>query len=271
MQLTGLENKVAIVTGAGRMRSIGREIAVGLARAGCDVVVTGTGRPRDRRPADEVAAGWRDIDSVADEIRALGRRALPVVSDVTDEAAVAALARTVVAEFGRVDILVNNAGAPIGTDRRPVVGLDLASWNRVLQTNLTGTFLVSREIGRLMVERGEGGCIVNMSSVAGKLLPPNSAAYAASKAGVQALTACMAQEVGGANVRVNALCPGYVETVRLDGVADDAWAAMLASIPLGRAGSPADIASAVLFLCSDQGAWVTGQAWNVDGGHVVGH
>jgi NAD(P)-dependent dehydrogenase (short-subunit alcohol dehydrogenase family) len=271
MTLTGLVGKVAVVTGAGRMRSLGREIAVALAQAGCDVVITGTGRPRDRLPADEQAAGWRDIDSVADEIRALGRRALPVVADVTDEAAIEALADTVVVEFGRVDILVNNAGAPIGPDRRPVVELGADAWRRVLDINLTGTFLMSRTFGRLLVEAGAGGSIVNISSIAGKLMPPNSAAYAASKAGVHALTACMAQEVGSARVRVNAICPGYIATSRLDGLRHDpAWQSAVARIPLGL-GSPADVSSTVLFLCSDEGAWITGQAWNVDGGHVVQH
>src|SRR5579859_6731851 len=104
LTLTGLEGKVAVVTGAGRMRSIGRPIAVDLARAGCDVVLTGTGRPPDRYPDDEKAAGWRDIESVADEVRALGRNALAVVSDVGDWPSVEALATRVVAELGRVDI-----------------------------------------------------------------------------------------------------------------------------------------------------------------------
>ncbi len=113
--LTGLDDKVAVVSGAGRMRSIGRPIAVALARAGCDVVLTGTGRPKDRYPDDEKAAGWRDIDSVADEVRALGRRAMAVVSDVADQSAVEALAAQAMAEFGRVDIVVNNAGRRVVT------------------------------------------------------------------------------------------------------------------------------------------------------------
>ncbi|MEI2704167.1 MAG: SDR family NAD(P)-dependent oxidoreductase [Ilumatobacteraceae bacterium] len=111
IRVSGLDGKVAVITGAGRMRSIGRPIAVRLAEAGCDVVLTGTGRPPDRYPDDERAAGWRDIESVADEVRAAGRRALAVVSDVSDRVAVEALAARVLAEFGRVDIVVNNAGA----------------------------------------------------------------------------------------------------------------------------------------------------------------
>ena len=111
LTLTGLDGKVAVVTGAGRMRSIGRPIAVEAACAGCDVVLTGTGRPPELYPDDEKEGGWRGIDAVADEARGLGRRALPLVSDVSDPAAVEALAQRVADEMGRVDIVVNNAGA----------------------------------------------------------------------------------------------------------------------------------------------------------------
>jgi NAD(P)-dependent dehydrogenase (short-subunit alcohol dehydrogenase family) len=255
------------------MRSIGRPIAVELARAGCDVVLTGTGRPPERYPADEKAAGWRDISSVAGEVRALGRRALPVVSDVADEAAVAALADRVVAELGRVDIVVNNAGAARGEDRMPVVELAPAAWRSVIDVNLTGSFLMSKFFGRKLIDQGRGGSIVNISSIAGKALPPNTAAYAASKAGLQALTASMAQEMGKYRVRVNAICPGVIDTSRMDDLGrGEAWDALLKSaIPLGRAGSGVDIAAMTVFLCSDQGAWITGQSYNVDGGHVVAH
>ena len=138
--LTGFDGKVAVVTGAGRMRSIGRPIALAMAQAGCDVVLTGTGRSPETWPEDEQKAGWRDIDSVADEIRALGRRALPLVSDVSDPEAVDALVARVAAEFGRVDFLVNNAGASRGGDRVPVTELSLDTWKRVMDVNLNGTF-----------------------------------------------------------------------------------------------------------------------------------
>ena len=271
--LSGLDNKVAVVTGAGRMRSIGRPIAIALAQAGCDIVLTGTGRSPDRYPDDEKAAGWRDIESVADEIRAVGRKALAAVSDVSDLGAVEELAARVMAEFGRVDIVVNNAGAARGEDRKPVVDLDPDLWRTVIDVNLTGSFLMSKVFGRHLVASGAGGSIVNISSIAGKKLSPNTAAYAASKVGLQALTACMAQEVAGAGVRVNAICPGIIDTFRMDDLGrGDVWnQAIRELVPMGRAGTGEDIAHAVVFLCSDEGAWVTGQAWNVDGGTVVQH
>ena len=272
-ELSGLAGKVAVVTGAGRMRSIGRPIAVELARAGCDVVLTGTGRAPERYPADERAAGWRDIASVADEVRALGRRVLAVVSDVANETAVAALADRVMSELGRVDIVVNNAGAARGEDRVPVVDLAPAAWRSVIDVNLTGSFLMSKFFGRKLIEQGRGGAIVNISSIAGKALPPNTAAYAASKAGLQALTASMAQEMGKHAVRVNAICPGVIDTSRMDDLGrGEVWDAFVkGAIPLGRAGRGDEIAAMCVFLCSDQGSWITGQSYNVDGGHVVAH
>ena len=271
--LSGLTDKVAVVTGAGRMRSIGRPIAVQLAEAGCDVVLTGTGRSPDRYPDDEKAAGWRDIESVADEVRGTGRRALTAVSDVSDLDAVEALARQVMDAFGRVDIVVNNAGASKGEDRKPVVDLDPSLWRTIIDVNLTGSFLMSKVFGRLLVDGGRGGSIVNISSIAGKIMSPNTAAYAASKAGLQALTACMAREVGRHGVRVNAICPGIIDTSRMDDIGrGDAWNQLVDTlVPLGRAGTGDDIAHAVVYLCSDEGAWVTGQSWNVDGGTVVQH
>jgi 3-oxoacyl-[acyl-carrier protein] reductase len=272
-ELTGLTDKVAVVTGAGRMRSIGRPIAVELARAGCDIVLTGTGRAPDRYPDDEKAAGWKDIESVAEEVRAVGRRATTVVSNVADQAAVESLAERVMGEYGRVDIVVNNAGAARGGDRVPVIDLDPALWRNVIDVNLTGSFLMSKVFGRLLVDGGRGGSIVNISSIAGKILPPSTAAYAASKAGLQALTASMSGEVGQYGVRVNAICPGIIDTSRMDDLGrGEVWDQFVKSrIPLGRAGTGDDIAYAVVYLCSDQGAWVTGQSWNVDGGTVVQH
>lgn len=268
--LTGLDNKVAVVTGAGRMRSIGRAIAVGLVRAGCDVVLTGTGRAPSSRPADEQAADWRDIESVAEEIRALGRRALPVVCDVSDETAVEDLLARTIGELGRVDVVVNNAAASRGGDRVPVVDLEVEAWDRVLAVNLRGTFLMTRAFGRRLVAQGDGGSIVNISSIGGKLSGAGTAAYSASKAGVQSLTSSAAKELGPHAIRVNAICPGVTETGRLADQAPEAWQAYVsANLPLGRLGTPEEVAHLAVFLASDQAAWVTGQAWNVDGGQLT--
>ncbi|WP_280414381.1 SDR family NAD(P)-dependent oxidoreductase [Nocardia carnea] len=270
MQLTGFEGKVAVVTGAGRMRSIGRETALALARAGCDVVVTGTGRTPDRYTGEERAAGWRDIDSVAGEIRELGRRAGAVVCDIADDQAVDALVQQVLDDYGRVDIVVNNAAAARAGDRVPVLDLPTEAWDAVMRVNLRGTFLVSRAFARVMVERGAGGSIVNISSIAGKLGGANTAAYAASKAGVQALTSSMAKELGPAGVRVNAVCPGVTGTSRLDDLSAEAWQSYVeANLPLQRVGDAREVAWAVVFLASEQAGWVTGQSWNVDGGQLT--
>lgn len=268
--LSGLDDKVAVVTGAGRMRSIGRALAVEFARAGCHVVLTGTGRSPHRYPDDEKAAGWRDIESVAEEVRALGRRALPLVCNVADEQAVEGLLASTLAEFGRVDVLVNNAAAPRGGDRVPVLDTPVAEWDRVIEVNLRGTFLMTRAFGTRLVEQGDGGAIINISSIGGKLGGAMSGAYGASKAAVQSLTSSAAKTLGTHGIRVNAICPGVTETGRLDDTDADAWQAYVtANLPMGRAGRPEEVAYLAVFLASDQAAWITGQSWNVDGGQLT--
>lgn len=268
--LSGFEGKVAVVTGAGRMRSIGRPIALALARAGCDVVLTGTGRPADQYPDDERAVNWRDIESVADEIRQLGRRALPVVSNVSDPQAVDALLARVVEEFGRVDFLINNAGATRGGDRVPATEMSIETWQRVINVNLNGTFYMSRAFAQRMGEQGQGGAIINISSLAAQLLAPDTSAYATTKIAINGLTTIMARELGPKKIRVNVVAPGIVETSRLDDVPrGKVWDDMIAAyISLGRAGTGDDIAHLVAFLCSDQGEWISGQSIFVDGGHL---
>ena len=267
-QLTGFDEKVAVVTGAGRMRSIGRPIAVELARAGCDIVLTGTGRSPDRYPEDEKAAGWRDIESVADEVRAHGRKALSLVSDVADPVAVDRLVDQVYREFGRCDFVINNAGAARGEDRVPVIDLAVDAWMTVINVNLNGTFLMSRAFGKPMAEAGTGGAIINISSIAGRMMAANTAAYSASKAGIHALTCAMAKEMGPSRIRVNAICPGLIDTARMDGMRDN-WDRVVSAIPLRVAGTGEQIAAAAVYLCSDQGAWTTGELMTVDGGQVA--
>ena len=155
--MSELDGKVAIVTGAGRLRGIGRAAAVRLAELGADVIVTGTGRDPFSFPDDEKAVGWRDIESTADQIRALGRRALPVVANVADEAQVQALIDRTMAEFGRVDILINNAASAIGADRSPIVDVPLDVFQWVLDVKVTGTYLCTRAFLKAGPGKGEGG------------------------------------------------------------------------------------------------------------------
>jgi len=272
LELSGLEDKVAVITGAGRRRSIGRSVALELAKAGCDIVITGTDRDPSTFPDDEKAVKWRDIESVSDEIRALGRRALAVVTDVSSLASVEKLAEEVQSEYGRVDFIVNNAGAARAGDRVPVVEIEPESWLRVIDVNLNGSFYMSHVFGRLLIDQSQGGSIVNVSSIAGKMMPANNAAYAASKAGLQALTAAMSGELGPYDIRVNAICPGIIETSRMDDIPrGEVWDQLIAShVPLKRCGRPEEIGYMTAFLCSDQGAWISGQCYSVDGGQVAG-
>jgi NAD(P)-dependent dehydrogenase (short-subunit alcohol dehydrogenase family) len=174
-------------------------------------------------------------------------------------------------ELGRVDVVVNNAGAARGDDRVPVVDLPDDLWRTVIDVNLNGTFYMSRTFGRHLVAQGEGGSIVNISSVAGKIMAPRTAAYAASKAGIHALTCVMAAELARNEIRVNAICPGLIDTGRLDDIPRDKWDTMIRrQIPLGRIGTGEDVAWMTAFLCSDQGSWITGQLYTVDGGTAPG-
>ena len=268
-ELTGFDGKVAVVTGAGRMRSIGRPIALALARAGCDVVLTGSGKAPGAYPEDEQRAGWRDIESVGDEVRALGRRVLTLVSDVRDAAAIEALAERTLAEFGRVDFVINNAGSTRGADRVPATQLPVDLWRSVMAVNLDGTFLMSRCFAQHMAAAGRGGVILNISSIAARMRSPNTAAYATSKAAIDALSTVLAGELGAKGIRVNAVAPGMIDTSRMDDVPrGKVWDDIVRqNIPLQRAGTGEDIAHMVVFLCSQQAAWITGQTIYVDGGH----
>lgn len=264
-----LKGKVAIVTGAGRLRGIGRMVALELARNGVHVVVTGTGRDPSSFPPDEQERGWRDIESVAEEVAENGVEGVPVVASVADEGAVSALMEQTISRFGRVDIVVNNASAARGPDRVPVVDMKPEVWRKVLETNATGTMLLSQAAARQMIAQGGGGSIVNISSIASKVPMQNISAYASSKAAIDMFSHCMAQEVAKHQIRVNAINPGAVETARLDDLGrGERWEAARTSSPLGWASDGMDVAYMTTFLCSDMGAWITGQAINVDGGRA---
>lgn len=268
-----LEGRVAIVTGAGRMRSIGRHIATTLAAAGASVVITGTGRSPGQFPEDEQKAGWRDIDSVADEIRAAGGVALPMVVNITDEDAVQRMIDDTINNFGRLDIVVNNAAMSRGKDRVPIVDLDLATFQQVHTINVTGTFLVSRAAARAMIAQDQGGNIINISSTASRQANPSVGAYSSSKAAINCLGRVMARELASHQIRVNTICPGITDTSRLDDVPRgpefDAYVTKLA--PLGRADDGTQTAELALFLASDRASWITGQSMMADGGNIWGN
>ena len=267
-----LTGKVAIVTGAGRMRSIGRRIATTLARAGAAVVITGSGRSPDTFPKDEQAAGWRDVESVSEEIAAIGGKALPLVADISDEASVDRLIAETLAAFGALDILVNNAAMSRGSDRKPVVDLDLETFRKIYAINVDGTFLMSRAAARTMLAQGTGGNIINISTVASRTAGPKLGAYASSKAAINTLGRVMAMELAGSNIRVNTICPGFNDTSRLDDLPrGEAFDRMVKDmVPLGWADDGTQVAELTLFLASERARWITGQTLMADGGRVWG-
>ena len=262
-----LDGTVAVVTGAGRLRGIGRASAVALAQEGADVVVTGTGRDPARFPEDERAAGWRDVDSTADQVRAEGRRSLPLQCDVTDAHQVQAAVDRTLEEFGRVDILVNNAAFARGPDRVPVVEMDETIFRRVLDVKVAGSFLFSRAVARVLIPQGHGGTIVNLSSVAGRRGNANASAYSAANFAIHGFTQALAHELAPHNIRVNAVCPGITDTFRMDDLGrSDRWEATVARIPLQRPCTDEDIGRVVTWLCTPTASLITGQHINIDGG-----
>ena len=270
MEARELSGQVAIVTGATRKRGLGRAIALCLAGAGADVVVTGSGKkPAHERPRDEQESGWRGAAGVADEARALGVRALALDVDVTSADDVQRLAAQTVSELGRIDMLVNNATFARGNDRVPVQELDDDLWRRIVDVNLTGVMLCCKYVSREMIRRGAGGSIVNISSGAALKGTPTFAAYAASKAGIHALNAVLAAELGAHGITANVVAPGLLDTARIDMLrVPGRWEQRLSSIPIRRAGTPEEVAQLVRYLCGPHARWISGEVMLVNGGEV---
>ncbi len=252
--LIRLDGRVAVVTGAGQ--GIGRGIAVRLAEAGATVVVA------DLDAAQAAAA--------ADDIRGSGGAAHGVGVDVADEQSVASLFRVATDDLGGLDVLVNNAGI---FPTWPVLDMQAADFDRVLGVNLRGVFLCTREAGRVMAAQGRGGAIVNVTSVdATHPSMVGLAAYDASKHGAWGFTKNVALEFAPHGIRVNAVAPGAIDTpgARASGAgSDEAMAAFAQMIPLGRMGTPDDIARAAVFLASDLSGYMTGAQVIVDGGMLL--
>jgi len=244
------EGKTALVTGASR--GIGRAIAVRLARGGANVVVNYNARA-------EAA------ESVAEEVRHEGGQALVVQADVAVGADVDRLVQATLEQFKRVDVLVNNAGVTRDT---LIMRMSEDDWDSVISTNLKSAFLTTKAVMRPML-RQRAGRIVNITSISGVMGNAGQANYSASKAGMMGLTRSTAREVATRNITCNAVAAGVIDTDIWQGVPDEAIAALLQMVPVGRKGTPEDVAEAVAFLASDAAAYITGQVLNVDGGLVM--
>ena len=267
-----LDGKVAIITGAGRRRSIGNSTAQALADLGADVVVTGTGRDPDTYPPDEKEAGWRDIESTAQQVRERGRRALPVVVDITQADQVDAMVERTLSELGRIDILVNNAAGAYGPDRVPIVELDPEVFQRVVDVKVRGSFLCTKAVIKVLMRQGEGGKIVNVSSGSGKHGSPETLAYNAACFALVGMTQSMAEELGPHRINVNCVCPGTVDTARLDPLGrGERWHQIAAATPIRRTGTPQDVAGLISYLCTETASWIHGQSINIDGGQLMVH
>ena len=246
------EGKVALVTGAGREgKGIGRSICLELAKAGAKIAV-----------ADYVEEAAK---AVADEVISAGGEALALKANVADPADVEQMVNSTVDKFGKVDILVNNAGI---TRDNLILRMSEAEWDAVLDTNLKGTFNCTKAVSKLML-RQRSGKIVNVASVMGIIGNAGQANYSASKGGVIALTKTTAKELGSRGINVNAVAPGFIQTVMTEEMPEQAKQTFEKQIPLERLGTPDDVAKVVAFLCSGAASYITGQTINVDGGMVM--
>jgi len=244
-----LNTKSALITGGGR--GIGKEIALTLANAGCDIAIS-------------------DIDLetaqvTASEIEKLGRKSLALKADVSNASDVEELFRSFLESFGKIDILVNNAGI---TRDGLLVRMKEADWDQVLSVNLKSAFLCCKEVARPMM-KARCGKIINIASVVGLMGNAGQANYSASKAGLIGLTKTLAREFASRAINVNAVAPGFIRTAMTDKLTDSEKEKLSSSIPMQKLGLPADVANAVLFLGSSLADYITGQVITVDGGLVM--
>jgi 3-oxoacyl-[acyl-carrier protein] reductase len=245
-----LSGRVALVTGASQ--GIGRACAIRLAEAGATVALASRSQEK--------------LDQVAQHILAASGNAAAFPIDVSDEEQIKAVFKAVIAQFGKVDILINNAGV---TRDQLVMRMKRSDWDTVLNTNLTSAYLCTQQvIGSMLKQRW--GRIINITSVFGQTGQAGQANYASSKAGLIGLTMAIAREVGSRSITCNAVAPGFIETAMTSTLPDELKQTALKTIPLGRVGSPEDVAHAVAFLASEQAAYITGHVLNVNGGLLMG-
>ncbi len=245
-----LSGRVALVTGASQ--GIGRTCALKLAAAGAAVAVA--------------ARNQEKLNELVNEITTANGNAAAFALDVSDEEQIKSAIKSAIAQFGKIDILVNNAGI---TRDQLVMRMKRADRDAVLQTNLTSAYLcIQQVIGSMLKQRW--GRIINITSIFGQMGQAGQANYAASKAGLIGLTMAIAREVGSRNITCNAVAPGFIETAMTAGLGDDFKQNAVKQIPLGRVGSPDDVASAVAFLASDEASYITGHVLNVNGGMLMG-
>jgi 3-oxoacyl-[acyl-carrier protein] reductase len=245
-----LSGRVALVTGASQ--GIGRACALRLAQAGASVAVA--------------ARTQEKLNEVVNEIIGAGAKAASFIIDVADEEQIKAGCKAAIAQFGKIDILVNNAGI---TRDQLVMRMKRADWDAVLNTNLTSAYLcIQQVIGSMLKQRW--GRIINVTSVFGQMGQAGQANYASSKAGLIGLTMAMAREVGSRNITCNAVAPGFIETAMTSVLGDNFKQDAMKMIPLGRIGTPEDVAGAVAFLASDEASYITGHVLSINGGMLMG-
>jgi 3-oxoacyl-[acyl-carrier protein] reductase/meso-butanediol dehydrogenase/(S,S)-butanediol dehydrogenase/diacetyl reductase len=263
------------------MRGVGRATALKLAQQGADLALTDVQRGLEDLPPGEVRVGWRGLDSVAEEVQALERRCYTSPCDLGKPDQVQQLVQQVLEHYGRIDILVNNARAIIGRDKVPITELPEEVWHHFLAINTTAVFLLTKLVGRELIRQGRGGRIINIASNAAKQASARGAAYSASKFAVLGLTQASALDLAPYGITVNAVCPGPINTDRLsywerakaeeEGIPLEELRTRIVkeaghATPLGRIAEAEDVANLVGFLASEEAAFITGQAYNVNGG-----
>lgn len=272
-----LKGGTAVVTGSGKKSGIGYGNVRKLAACGANVVIADL-IGKETRQNDPAADNMDDMTGLARDLeKEFKIKALPAELDVTLSDSIARMADEVQKQFGHINILCNNAGTVFGVPNA-IHTYDEGAWLKTIDVNLNGVFRVSKALVPLMMD--SGGCVINMASRAAKVPPLFNGAYAVAKAGVIMLTKVMAKELAGAGIRVNAICPGVIQTDFtdwrfkleadiLDSTVEEREAEMLKTIPMGRLGTSAEVANLVAFLASGQSSYITGQAINITGGQLM--